>query len=144
MEQEGSEQHTPPLQQGIAQQLAPCFALWETASLTKVALAPWLPSLAALALAASQQGASQHAILQQAVLHLDASQHAVLGAAKAEVTNVRARTNPASLNLFNVFSCINPVADEVRLNKNRRRSWLLRRSRRLARRPGIYPVNAGL
>jgi hypothetical protein len=106
VQQEVSEQHAPPLQQGMAQQPAPCFFLWLMTSLAKVILALWFPSFAAFALAASQQGASQQATLQHEALHFEASQQLVFGAAKAAVTNVRARANPASLNEFNLISCV--------------------------------------
>ncbi len=111
-QQDVSEQQDPPLQQGSEQQLSDCF-LCPMANAARCARADLLTALADLALAASQQGSSQHATLQHAVSHFEASQQLDFGAANAVVTNVRARARPASLYVFNEFSCVDSVADEM-------------------------------
>lgn len=90
------EQHAPPLQHGIEQQEPdlPFFASCVNLP-TTFFLAP------AFFLADAQQGASQQATLQQAVLHLAASQQPDFGAAiAADETSVSASTRRARIDFF--------------------------------------------
>jgi hypothetical protein len=89
-------QQLPPLQQGIEQQLDPLAECFERAEWTLCR------AFATLPFAAEQQGASQQATLQQAVLHLDASQQPDLAAANAAVVT-RASAGPARIVLFMCF-----------------------------------------
>ncbi len=102
-------QHAPPLQQGIEQQDDPAFFLPFTTFAATVFAFATCPSFAALA----QHGASQQATLQQAVLHLLASQQPDFGPANAaDEINESASTRLARIEFFMIECFLAYVAVE--------------------------------